>query len=34
MVHEGEWQIIRSDDGQILTIAPSVTFGPLPRGPD
>jgi uncharacterized protein DUF222/HNH endonuclease len=33
MVHEGGWQIIRCDDGQIITIAPTVTFG-LPRGPD
>jgi hypothetical protein len=33
MVHEGNWQIVRSDDGRMLTIPPTVTFG-LPRGPD
>ncbi len=34
MVHEGGWQIIRSDDGPMLTIPPTTTFGRLPRGPD
>jgi hypothetical protein len=34
MVHEGGWQIVRSDDGRITTIPPTVTFGPSPRGPD
>src|ERR1700680_3772376 len=34
MVHEGEWQIVRSDDGEILTIPPTTTFGPPARGPD
>jgi len=34
MVHEGNWQIVRGDDGQILTIPPTVTFGPCSRGPD
>jgi hypothetical protein len=34
MVHEGGWQIVRSDDGCITTIPPTVTFGPSPRGPD
>jgi hypothetical protein len=33
MVHEGNWQLVRGDDGRMLTIPPSVTFG-LPRGPD
>jgi uncharacterized protein DUF222/HNH endonuclease len=33
MVHEGDWQIVRTDDG-FLTIPPTVTFGPRPRGPD
>jgi hypothetical protein len=33
MVHEGEWQLIRTDDGEILTIPPT-TFGQLARGPD
>jgi Domain of unknown function (DUF222) len=32
MVHEGNWQIVRGDDGRMLTIPPTVTFG-LPRGP-
>jgi hypothetical protein len=34
MVHEGNWQIVRSDDGRMRTIPPTVTFGPSPRGPD
>jgi hypothetical protein len=34
MVHEGKWQLVRSDDGHMLTIPPTVTFGPSPRGPD
>jgi hypothetical protein len=34
MVHEGEWQIVRGDDGRMLTIPPTVTFGPPARGPD
>ena len=33
MVHEGGWQIVRCDDGHIIAVAPTVTFG-LPRGPD
>jgi hypothetical protein len=33
MVHEGNWQIVRDDDGRMLTIPPTVTFG-LPRRPD
>jgi hypothetical protein len=33
MVHEGDWQIVRTADGQILTI-PQAPFGQLPRGPD
>jgi hypothetical protein len=33
MVHEGNWQIVRTADGRMLTIPPTVTFG-LPRGPD
>jgi hypothetical protein len=32
MVHEGEWQIVRGDDGRMLTIPPTVTFGPPARG--
>jgi hypothetical protein len=34
MVHEGGWQIVRGEDGKIVTIPPVVTFGRLPRGPD
>jgi len=33
MVHEGAWQLIRTDEGKIIVIAPTITFG-LPRGPD
>jgi uncharacterized protein DUF222 len=33
MVHEGGWQLIKNEAGEIITIAPTVTFG-LPRGPD
>ena len=33
MVHEGEWQIVPTAVGQILTIPPAP-FGQLPRGPD
>jgi hypothetical protein len=33
MVHEGNWQIVRTADGRILTIPPAP-FGQLPRGPD
>jgi hypothetical protein len=34
MVHEGSWQLVRGDDGRMLTLPPTVTFGPSPRGPD
>jgi Domain of unknown function (DUF222)/HNH endonuclease len=34
MVHEGNWQIVRGDDGRMLTVPPTVTFGPSPRRPD
>src|SRR5438445_196734 len=30
---KGCWQLVKTDDGKIVTIAPTVTFG-LPRGPD
>jgi hypothetical protein len=29
MVHEGNWQIARDSDGRMLTIPPTVRFGPL-----
>jgi hypothetical protein len=34
MVHEGSWQLIRGDGGEILAIPPTVRFGPPSRGPD
>jgi len=34
MVHEGNWQIVHDDGGRVLTIPPTVSFGPPPRGPD
>jgi hypothetical protein len=34
MVHEGKWQIVRSDDGRMLTIPPVTEFQKLARGPD
>ena len=33
LVHEGEWQLVRADDGRVMVIPPTVTFG-MPRGPD
>src|SRR6184192_3027409 len=33
MVHEGGWQLVKTSDQKIVTIAPTITFG-LPRGPD
>ena len=33
-VHEGGWQLVRTDTGKFMTIPPTVTFGPSPRGPD
>jgi Domain of unknown function (DUF222)/HNH endonuclease len=34
MVHEGNWQIVRGENGRIFTIPPVVTFGAPARGPD
>jgi hypothetical protein len=34
MVHEGNWQLVRGNDGRMLTVPPTVTFGPPARGPD
>jgi uncharacterized protein DUF222/HNH endonuclease len=34
MVHEGGWQLVRGDGGKMLAIPPTITFGPLARGPD
>jgi hypothetical protein len=33
-VHEGGWQLVRTETGKFMTIAPTVTFGPPARGPD
>jgi hypothetical protein len=33
-VHEGNWQIVRGDDGRMLAIPPTITFDPSGRGPD
>src|ERR1700676_4139209 len=34
MVQRGGWQIVRGGNGRILTIPPTITFGPSSRGPD
>ena len=34
MVHEGDWQLVKTDEGKIMPIPPTITFGPRPRGPD
>jgi hypothetical protein len=34
MAHEGGWQIVRGEDGKIVTIPPTVNFGLPSRGPD
>jgi hypothetical protein len=33
-VHEGGWQLVRTETGKFMTIPPTVTFGPPARGPD
>jgi hypothetical protein len=33
-VHEGGWQIVKCDDGSLLTIPPPMTFRRWARGPD
>ena len=33
LAHEGGWQIVRTDEGEVMTVAPLVSFGG-PRGPD
>ena len=33
MIHEAGWQLVKTGSGEIVSIAPTVTFG-LPRGPD
>jgi hypothetical protein len=32
-VHEGNWQIARTDDGHFITVPPPTGFEPLARGP-
>jgi len=34
MVHEGEWQIVRANDGRMLTVPPVTEYQRLARGPD
>jgi hypothetical protein len=34
MVHEGGWQLVRTDDGRLLTIPPPTRFMPYLRRPD
>ncbi len=31
-VHEGSWQLVKTDDGRLLPVAPTIAFG-LPPGP-
>jgi len=33
-VHEGGWQLVRTETGKFMTVPPTVTVGPSPRGPD
>jgi uncharacterized protein DUF222/HNH endonuclease len=33
-VHEGGWQLVKCDDGRLLTIAPPMRFGRWSHGPD
>jgi hypothetical protein len=33
MVHEGGWQLIKTEDRQIVAVAPTISFG-FARGPD
>jgi hypothetical protein len=35
MVHEGKWQLVKTDDGKFLAIPPTMDlFTHLARGPD
>lgn len=31
MVHEGGWQLVKTEEGSIITVAPTVRFGPPPH---
>ena len=33
MVHDGKWQLVRSDDGRMLAIPPTVRFGTVRPDP-
>jgi hypothetical protein len=33
LVHEGDWQLVKTEDGRLMAIAPTATFG-MTRGPD
>jgi len=33
MVHEGGWQLVKTEDQTIVTVGPMVMFG-MPPGPD
>jgi hypothetical protein len=34
MVHEGDWQVVKTDDEGLLPVAPTYSFLGMPRGPD
>ena len=34
MVHEGGWQIVRTDDGRFMSVAPACDYWERIRGPD
>jgi hypothetical protein len=34
MVHEGGWQLVRTDDARMLTVPPPTRFRPYVRAPD
>jgi hypothetical protein len=34
LVHEGNWQLVRADDGRMLTVPPPTGLEPYARGPD
>jgi hypothetical protein len=33
LAHEGNWQLVKTDSGEVMAIAPTIMFAP-PRGPD
>ena len=34
LVHDGNWQIVRGEEGRMLAIPPTINFGSPARGPD